>query len=765
MTYTSLLNLSTSAGYLDASGYPVVAGELVQIQGSNTSGNTIIGSPNDDTISTYGMGDAIHAGAGNDTVTIYVNGTILGTYDGGSGTNVLSFVNTTPVNLADVNFSNFQGFLAQLGDEIDLTSAQLSWTIVGGGTFKLLDSGNVTLSGNAGSLLGPYGTQVTIELSDAGNTLNLANYAATITVGGGAGNDTIICSDYGNMGVSGGAGNDLIVAAEDPGISDNIDGGTGDNTLIFTGAMTNYTIKNGGGGSLYISDPSGNAYTVANIQTLVFADGTDSLQSGATILAKSSGSLSVTSGNTYVISAATGPYAIKGSGAIVVLSDSNATTTGNSDSLFINTSNATLAVSGSLDSVVAVAQDEAISIGGNGQGATTADTVTLTQGQGSTVTVGDNANVAVTGPGATLKGGKSDTVALAGGNGIIALAGAGDNLSLSATAGAWDTATANNANVQLANAQAGLHGGGNTITFSGGASGNVVGLYDTAGNWDNVTATGDETVYLTNAQAAITGGGEAISFAGGTGNVAGLYDTGGAWDSVWAPGADTVYLTSAQAAVAGGGDTISFAGGTGNVVGLYDTAGAWDSVWAPGGETVYLTSAQAAITGGGNTISFAGGSGNVVGLYNTGDSWDSVWAPGGATIYLTNADAAITGGGDSISFTGGSAGIAGLYDTGGTADTIWAPDRETIFFTSAQAIVHRRWQRYQLCRRYGQCRDAAGHQWRGRQCLGAGRHREPHQRAGDCHRHRRHRYVRRRQLGHPERRAEDAGVFGGHRRA
>ncbi|WP_428334555.1 beta strand repeat-containing protein [Novosphingobium sp.] len=280
----------------------------------------------------------------------------------------------------------------------------------------------------------------------------------------------------------------------------------------------------------------------------------------------------------------------------------------------------------------------------------------------------------------------SASTAVSGGNKAVVFLGTSNSVTLSATAGAWDTVNAGSGTVTLSGAQAAISGGGVAINFASGTSGNVVGLYATGGTWDAVSGTGG-TVYLTGSQSAVTGGGNVISFAGGTGNVVGLHNTGGTWDSIWAPGAETIYLTSAQAAITGGGNTISFAGGTGNVVGLYNTGGNWDSIYAPGSETIYLTSAQSAINGGGNTISFAGGTGNVVGLYNTGGTWDSIYAPGSETIYLTSAQAAITGGGNAISFAGGTGNVVGLYNTGGTADTIWAPGSDTIYFTSAQAIV------------------------------------------------------------------------------
>ncbi|WP_420382136.1 beta strand repeat-containing protein [Novosphingobium sp.] len=543
--------------------------------------------------------------------------------------------------------------LLQAGQTLDLTgtntlynATRIDDTITGsGGTINITNSttantssvANITIVTGSNDTVAVAGTGNALQISGASDTVSFSNGGNTLTIGGngqsaGAGADDVSFAQGGTTTIT----DDSSVAISGDGIALAIGN---EDTITLDGAQETVTMT--GSGSVLSVGGNGQGAPVAD-QVAVLRGGTVDVADDASV-------------------------AISGVGAVIEAGRADA-----------------LVISGVGQVVDAQGAGDTVTIGGNGQSAAVHDEVTL--GQGGTVTQTDNAAVDVHGSGATIAIGSWDTLLVDGGNTAIGVTGSGDIVTLSNSAGAWDTVTGSGTTLTLSGAQATLIGGGDDIAFSAPTSGNVVGLYGSGGNWDSVTGS-NGTVYLTGAQAEIAGGGDAVSFAGGTGNVVGLYDTGGSWDSVWAPGGETIYLTSARAAVAGGGDTISFAGGTGNMVGLYDTAGAWDSVWAPGAETIYLTSAQAAISGGGDTISFAGGSGNVVGLYDTGGTWDSVWAPGGETIYLTSAQAAITGGGDAISFAGGTGNVVGLYNTGGTADTVWAPGGATIYFTSAQATV------------------------------------------------------------------------------
>ncbi len=301
------------------------------------------------------------------------------------------------------------------------------------------------------------------------------------------------------------------------------------------------------------------------------------------------------------------------------------------------------------------------------------DTVSLssTAGNWDTVT-GSNGSVNLT----------SAQVSVIGGGDVISFAsGSGDAASLYNTAGSWDFINGSSGTVYLTNAQTSVAGGGDTINFLG-SSGNAASLYNTAGNWDYINGSGG-TVYLTNAQTSVAGGGDTINFLGSPGNAASLYNTAGNWDYINGS-SGTVYLTNAQTSVAGGGDTIDYLGSSGNAASLYNTAGNWDYINGSGG-TVYLTNAQTSVAGGGDTINFLGSSGNAASLYNTAGNWDYINGSGG-TVYLTNAQTSVAGGGDTVNFLGSSGNAASLYNTAGNWDYINGSGG-TVYLTNAQTSV------------------------------------------------------------------------------
>ncbi|WP_420384382.1 NF038122 family metalloprotease [Novosphingobium sp.] len=582
---------------------------------------------------------------------------------------------------------------------LDITAGDDSFSPSGAAVTVIDGLPGLSITGNGNTLA--FGTGDTALVTGNNNQITISGSSSTITVAG-SGNtvamnaiaDQVTLTGSGNAGGSGDVVN-VAAGSGDVYLGD-------DSTITVTGPFANIVVggndhatietMSGGltiGGSGTTATLTGNLSVVfqAAGSTVETADGSqvtvqgdgDTINAGnnetvnLTNVAGGTGDLLTVTGTGTAVKVANfrflnqaetidfqagGQVTVYGDSMVVVNGNGVSAQVGVNDDVTLNGSGATVAVAG------------------------TGSTIALTQG--GTVIVAAGSQVAVTGPGVTASLAASGTLALAGGNGVVN-AGGGDAVTLSNTAGAWDSVSGSGAALTLSGAQSAVIGGANTIGFDAGTTGNVAGLYATAGSWDQITGSGG-TIYLTGAQAAILGAGNAVSFAGGTGNAAGLYDTTGTWDSVWAPGGDTVYLTNAQAAIAGGGDAISFAGGTGNIAGLYATGGAWDSVWAPDGDTIYLTSAQAAITGGGNAISFAGGSGNIAGLYDTGTTADTVWAPGGDTIYLTSAQATITGGGNVIGFAGGTGNVATITDTAGAWDSAWASNG-TLNLHSAQVAI------------------------------------------------------------------------------
>jgi hypothetical protein len=288
-------------------------------------------------------------------------------------------------------------------------------------------------------------------------------------------------------------------------------------------------------------------------------------------------------------------------------------------------------------------------------------------------------NAAGTGVSQTLVDLVNASTTLTGGGQTALFGTSGDTVILTTTAGVWDTVYGANGTIMIANAQASVVGGGDTIKY-GASIHNATSLYNTGGHWDAVYATSG-AVTLVNAQASILGGDDAIYTDGAASDAASLYNTGGAWDAVYGANAQ-VYLTGAQASVVGGGDVVTIAPTSQTVsassVSLYNTKGAWDAVYGSG-DYVYLTGAQGSILGGGDAI--YGFSGASISLYDTAQNWDAVYGAGEA-VYLTGAQASILGGGDTIALASGA--TASLYNTAGSADAVSAVG-QTLFLTSAQA--------------------------------------------------------------------------------
>ena len=631
---TLSITLNGAGGTLDASGATVLPGVAFNIFGGSNGGNTITGTPGNDYINSYGLGDTIHAGDGNDTVTIYANGPIsTNFYDGGSGVNVLSFVNRSnqPIDLTRINYTNFQGLYTELAQEVDLTRAQLSsFSAVGGGTFRLLDGGSVTLSGNAQAIIGPYGGSATLQLAAAGNAINLQDYHGTITVNGGAGNDTIYGPNSGGAALYGGGGNNLIIAGVGPGVYENIDGGGGVTTLQLSGNLLSYDIQRQGI-SYYISSPSGANYSLTQVSLLAFADRTFDLRT-TTIVSGGGKSVQIAAGQIYeLLSTGTTPDTVQGSGGTVNLTNADATVTGDSNTIAILSDRTAVSVVGSLDSVVAKGTEDTVTIGGNGAAAAVADTVTLPHG--GVVHVTDNSHVDVIGSGASVTAGTGATLGLTGSANTATVSGNGATV--------WIGGNGTNAPVSDAvtlqqggmvhvaeNSRVDVIGSGATV-FVG--SGDTLGLSGSA-EVANVSGTGT-TVWVggngTNAPVA-----NAITLSqGGIVHVAdgSHVDVIGSGASVFAGTADVLGLTGSanSARIIGPGTTV-WVGGNGAFAPVANAV-----TFLQGGTAHVADASRVDVIGSGTSV-FVGAS-DTLGLGGSGDNLTFGQTIGHTVVFGFNA--------------------------------------------------------------------------------------------------------------------------------
>ena len=575
-----IISMGGTGGTLDFTGDIVNPGVAVNIFGSRNGPTTIIGGTGQELYNSFGKGDTIHGGSGNDVIQVYAGGNLAGnTYIGGSGITVLNFINNSgpPVLLSSATIANIQGLMTGLGEEVDLSSSQLqSFQAVGGGTFRLMDAGNVTLSGNA-AILGPYGASGTFILADAGQTFDIRGETGnTLTVQGGAGNDTIFAPTFGSAAIYGGGGNDAIWAGLGGGSYDNIDGGSGVNTLHFDTIETNIAIKEQPGG-LYITGAGGSVESAANIQILAFADATIDLRATVQSFSGGGNQLLLGTGQTYNLSA-TGGVAdvVAGSSGTVNLAGAQASVFGDHDVVNLNGNGNTVAVSGASDTDNAGGTGNVITIGGNGAGAATADVVALAQG--GTVTVADNARVDIYGNGAAVTLGSNDVIGLVGNRTTLAVAGSGDQVWIGGNGAGAALADV----VTLAQA-ATLHetDNGRIDVFGGGAT-VITGNNDTLG------------VY----------GGAAAVFLNGTGDQLWVGGNGAAaavTDNVFVAHAAMIHevdnsridvIGNGATVVTGANDTLGLFGGAGSVY----ASGGWASIWIGGNgasaavaDSVFLT--------------------------------------------------------------------------------------------------------------------------------------------------------------------------------
>jgi trimeric autotransporter adhesin len=288
----------------------VLAGQSVNFVGGNADDTFVAGSyagtvvahggNGNDTLSADGGSYSLFGDAGDDTII----GGAGDTLSGGTGVDNLQLdltsLGTTAVTMrptdtmvlaGNTSISGFESFTVYLGDgndELDLRGAAIQrWSGVNPSYFNLaggdntvrvnatssgalqlnLGSGVNTLvadmTGYANSLsidrFGVYAYGVTPELSFTTAQSSFSRVIAT----GGSGNDTLYGDDLADT-LNGGAGDDYLTA------------GSGIDTVVYSGARSNYAITLNGDGSYTIADLVGTDGTdlVTGVENFTFTDGT-----------------------------------------------------------------------------------------------------------------------------------------------------------------------------------------------------------------------------------------------------------------------------------------------------------------------------------------------------------------------------------------------------------------------------------------------------------------------------------------------------------
>ena len=248
------------------------------ISGNLVKGSSVIGSNAADNITTSAAiagstGDFVtyNAGAGNDTISTTIagvnntsaaNGSLK--IDGGTGTDTLTFAETTDSTLVDANFQFITGIetivLAGTSDAIVITTGGFFNTNFGGNTTTTLTLGEATNNDINTINTSTFNGNLTLTLNAASAT----TAAQTVTTGGGNDNITITATAYtgANNGIKvvAGAGNDTITIGNT--VTTNVS-----NAINITGGLGADTISLGTAG----------AAAGANYVTIVVAAGDSTL--------------------------------------------------------------------------------------------------------------------------------------------------------------------------------------------------------------------------------------------------------------------------------------------------------------------------------------------------------------------------------------------------------------------------------------------------------------------------------------------------------
>ncbi|TDH57261.1 hypothetical protein E2C06_36000, partial [Dankookia rubra] len=286
-------------------------------------GNAVLqGTEAADNLSAYGWNNRIDAGSGDDTINGGEGNALI---DAGDGNNIITvggWNNTVlagnggtrlsgPLGNTNVHFGNGD-HLVQLGgyvnvivlgignSVVDAGQSNSSIKIAGGNSIVVARGWSNQIQTGAGddNISGIAGNS-TIEAGDGDNRVTAAGSSNLITTGdgrdvifagddtamvhSGGGDDTIALQSWGNH-LWAGSGNDVVLLGASDG-DGSIDGEVGTDTVVVTGAITNYRFGVGGG-AVYINGPGAKSYELRNVELIAFHGGTDEPQVLSAVLAQ-----------------------------------------------------------------------------------------------------------------------------------------------------------------------------------------------------------------------------------------------------------------------------------------------------------------------------------------------------------------------------------------------------------------------------------------------------------------------------------------------
>ncbi len=511
-------------------------------------------------------------GLGSGTDAFFgVGGTVSGTITAGSGADVIvvdsatrlaagagadTFVFTSANASTAAQPSVISGFKSG-SDVINLAALGL-------GAVNISTSGGVSTITASGSalVLKVNGTvaQSDIVLAGTASGTTSAGHEALVAAAAGA----TLTADNGNAVLIGGAGNDRFVLG--PGGEgygyDVVTGGGGTDTAVLAGSQSGYAVTENADGSVTIGKPASTSSfspmaVLYGVHILEFGDATVDLSAATVALQGGGHALLLKAGQSFSLSnsiydfnpSATPVDTVTGSNGTVTLNYVSAAITGSGNTITATNKGNLIAITGSGNRLADSATGDTVTIGGNGQSATSLNRASFTAG--GTVQETADANLALTGDGLTVTMAAADTLSLTGNGAAITFTATDDVLTLAsgATPGAADHVTLFQAGTitLLDGAQADVAGNGGVIHLGAGAVLAATGL----GLVVNATGSGD----------AITiGGNGADSTAPDTVNLA----LGG---HVMVEAGSHVAVSGANAAVTlSGRSAVTIAGGSAGVV-------------------------------------------------------------------------------------------------------------------------------------------------------------------------------------------------------